>query len=195
MALARALNHVASSSDAFTRAVDEYKAFTSKTIQEVDDRIAATKLDYEDQKTKFESDYKRRKVELELQFQRDEAVACEAVLTKHGKVSVLKADYDTLRADAAAAKQALQTAVEETRKEADGAHRRALQAALTNKDMEHKANIAEIKAQNEQLLKQIEGLYKTIGEQRDEIKAQRQLTQSVAEAGKQGAITQSFGKA
>jgi len=70
----------------------------------------------------------------------------------------------------------------------------ALNSAVKNCQLEHKAETAQLKAVSEQQQKEIKSLETTIKNMQAEIAAQRQLTKEVAEAGKQGSIQQTFGK-
>ena len=100
------------------------------------------------------------------------------VQTLQEELRALKADVSTQISDAVADLRA---------------HNAALKAAVTEKELEHKASVADLKAEANQASKEVAALQAQINDQRTEIREQRKLTQSVAEASKQGAIQQSFG--
>ena len=62
------------------------------------------------------------------------------------------------------------------------------------KDLNHKAEIAELIAQNKQQLKEIEFLNKLIVNLTNEVSEQRNLTKEIAKASSKAKINQSFNK-
>jgi len=73
-------------------------------------------------------------------------------------------------------------------------HKKELGAQIGSGHLKHRAEIAELTASVKQQEKEITVLSNTIDNLKSELAAQRDLTREVAMAGKQGAITQQFGK-
>ena len=69
-----------------------------------------------------------------------------------------------------------------------------LQSEIATRDLTHKAQSAELKAQCDQQKKEIEVLNKAIENFKHEIAEQRNLTKEVAIAGSRAQITQKIGK-
>jgi 1-aminocyclopropane-1-carboxylate deaminase/D-cysteine desulfhydrase-like pyridoxal-dependent ACC family enzyme len=69
----------------------------------------------------------------------------------------------------------------------------ALEQALLNKELGHKAHIAGLTAQVEQQVREISVLRETIANLKHEIAEQRSLTKEVAVASSKSQIQQSFG--
>lgn len=192
--LARAISAMTASAEQFTHAVEEYKTFTATSISDVDQRIAAAQLEYNDRERDFETKYKKRKVDLDLEFQENARKAALEILAKTSEVPIEQDELNLLRKKTAEAEAELKAAVNAATAKVYAELEKRLKEVAKEKELEHKANIADINAQNQQLAKQVDSLRQTIAEQREEIAAQRKLTQSVAEASKQGAISQTFGK-
>ena len=84
--------------------------------------------------------------------------------------------------------------MESQKKSLEAGHKIAINSAIRTKELEHKAEVAELSAQVKQKTLEIESLHKEIDNLRSEVASQRKLTQAVAEASKAPPITQSFGK-
>jgi negative regulator of replication initiation len=65
----------------------------------------------------------------------------------------------------------------------------ALHSAVSMSNLNHKAETAELNAITNQQVKEIQSLNQTIANLKDEVAAQRKLTESVANAGRQAPIT------
>ena len=81
----------------------------------------------------------------------------------------------------------------ETEKRLTESHHKELNARLATMKLQHQVESSEMCAQIKQQEKEINVLNETISTLKDEIQAQRKLTESVAQAG-QKSVTQNFGK-
>jgi recombinational DNA repair ATPase RecF len=194
IALANALVAIQKSQIQFAGAVKAYEEISQEAVQKLETLIEAKQKDLDDKMADVESKVKRRKIDAETEICAHKRKAVIDILQETNETPIevdllveLKGKIQALTEKHEAELKALSASLA-------GKHKRDLAIALKEKDLEHKASVAEIKASSTQSLQEIKALKQTIAEQREEIKAQRELTKSVADAGRQGAISQTFGK-
>lgn len=204
MTLAKAVSQIAVDQARFTEAVDTYRSIGAESVADLQRQIDVKQQEYDELCEECDNNVKRRKIELELRFQEHKRDTAVAVLRDFGEVPIgetklaeLIKERDAAVAELAeyraSAEESLKTALEALRKELSSSNHAALATAVKTKELEFKATVAKLEAQAEQAGKEVSALKQTIADQREEIKEQRKLTQSVAEASKQGAIQQTFG--
>jgi hypothetical protein len=194
MVLARATAALAKAAETFQASVDEFNKISSDKIIELDREIEVKAMEYEDRTTQLDQCHKRKLVELDLDLQKRRRTAAVDFLKECGEEPVPVGAVDSLKQELQLERSTLEQKLTEQESRLKRENHAALGAVQKTKDLEHKAKVAEIEATNRQNANEILALKQTIKEQREEISAQRALTQSVAEASKQGAISQNFGK-
>jgi hypothetical protein len=206
MLLAQSVSHISKQESAFIAAVEAFQGITAESVADLQRQLDVKQEEYRELCEGHEQDLKRRKIEVDLGLQEHKHAGARGVLDGFGEVPIVKEALEGLQAALAAAElalseykahadEALALALAALEKKLKGESHAALAVLSKHKDLENKANVAELQAEAGQASKQVENLKATIADQRDEIKEQRKLTQSVAEASKQGQIQQSFGKA
>jgi len=204
MLLAKAVSQIAADQAKFSAAVEFYQGIGADAVADLQRTIDVKQAEYDETCEQHDHDLKRRKIDVGLELQEHKHEAARGLLEDFGEVPIVEETLKALRAALettkkeleefrAAAAEALAKALDDLSKKLKGEAHAAISAALKSKELEHVAKTAQLEAQAQQASKEVTALKSTIHDQRDEIKEQRKLTQSVAEASKQGAIQQSFG--
>jgi hypothetical protein len=192
--LAESICNFTKKQEAFLLAYDDLKEYNHAIFKDLDLQIDTKQLElnelskkYKNQETdlKIECDQMIKKYRYEeaikiLAEKEEEPISSSELEKLRNELNNLKEDFDVNVADLIATEKKLSV--------------KAISIAISNTNLKHAADIAEIKALSKQKENEVTVLYKTIESYKFEIAEQRKLTQSVAEAGKQGAISQNFGK-
>ena len=201
LALSKAITAFNTKSGAFVKAAEsvteafsEIKNFGADKVAEYEEQISAKRKEFDTVSQDLEHQSKKRKLDSDLEFEKSEYEAAKKVLCKHKEVPIAEAELATLQQAVAAADAAHKAALDKALSDAKKSELGAVKAATTNQSLVHKAEIAEITAASKQKEAEVATLKQQILQQQKEIAEQRALTKSVAEAGRQGAISQSFGK-
>lgn len=191
--LAQSINNLVLRGDSFLSAMEELNTFSKERLVDLDLKIESKKQEFQDLTVSLENQFKDVEIKLKQNLQENKLVAVKEVLgglnmmyIETAEHSRLVAELETLRTTSATQ---LQQAV--TTEKASG--QAALQQALLNQELAHKAQIASLSAQVEQQVKEIGVLKETIANLKHEIAEQRSLTKEVAIASSKGNIQQSFG--
>ncbi len=182
--LAKAISNVASKVDAFVSAVDVFKSFSKDSLVKLDLDIEAKRFELDDLKKEIEHKVRNGKIDIDValkEYRRDGAVEMlkalhEAVIPEK-ELEMLKTEVDGLRNN-------LEVTTAKIRKEEVERREKAIGYATRNLELTHKADNATVIATSEQREREITNLKSTIEDLRKEINAQRDLTKSVAEAGR-----------
>ena len=129
-----------------------------------------------------------------MNFKEYQYEAALKVLGEKGEIPIKTSELKSLKDELHELKTNLEDKLEKAIKAEKVSSQQALHAALKNSELTHKAETAGILAISKQKEQEVVVLQSTIDNLKQEISAQRELTKSVAEAGKAGAISQSFGK-
>jgi hypothetical protein len=191
---AEALNAFKPQIEKLTKMTEILQEFTSDTLTKLDLEIESKKTECNVLQEEYKSKLKNEQIQLDLYLREHEYNGAIEILTKHGEVPIASEELAELRSDLEKSQQSHQTELDVVRKEEQTQSKIALASAIKMKELEHQANTAELNARVKELGNEIVSLKSTIETLRDELSKQRELTKSVAEAGKQGAITQQFGK-
>jgi hypothetical protein len=191
--LAQSINNLVLRGDSFLAAMDELNTFSKERIVDLDLKIESKKQEFQDLTVSLENQFKDVEIKLKQNLQENKLVAVKDVLSglnmmyiETAEHSRLVTELETLRNNSAAQ---LQQAV--AAEKASGTA--ALEQALLNKELAHKAHIAGLTAQVEQQVREISVLRETIANLKHEIAEQRSLTKEVAVASSKSQIQQSFG--
>jgi hypothetical protein len=191
--LAQSINNLVLRGDSFLAAMEELNTFSKERVVDLDLKIESKKQEFQDLTVSLENQFKDVEIKLKQNLQENKLVAVKDVLSSLNMMYIETAEHsrlvtelDTLRNTSATQ---LQQAV--AAEKASGAA--ALEQAIYNKELAHKAHIASITAQVEQQVKEIIVLKEMIANFKHEISEQRSLTKEVANASSKSQIQQSFG--
>jgi len=190
----------------FVTSMEDLKSFSQESFKNIDNQIKEKEQEFYSKQDQIIKDYKNQKYDLEKkyeqlnydlekqfitkrdsmerEFENDEYVKAVKVVKDFGEVNVSKNDYDKLQKDLDNLNKTMEKTIADARKEMETNFKRDKEIALRYKELEFKSTSAEMKATIEQQSKEIASLMGTIETLKDEISQQRELTRSVAEAGK-----------
>lgn len=194
LTLAKNIANLAAIQSKFMKAVEEVKEFQTESIQNFNLEIQAKKQEYDDlstQLTNAEIDGKTKCDQAVAKYKRDAAVK---ILGETDEVPIKKVDLESLQEQVTGLKRKRDEDVEALEKELSAKHQKAISAIITTQELKQNAELASLRAQVEQKDKEIQVHMNNIDNLRTEIKAQRELTKQVADAGRQGQIHQTIGK-
>lgn len=190
----KSINNLTSKQDAFLKAIETLQSFSEETLRNLDLEIDNKKMELKS----LDEEYKKRdndqRITIDQALKEYKYEQALLYLGERDEISVSKKEYNDLVKKVTTleteqdARIKTEIAIEKKRSEG------AMKAALHNASLTHKAEIADINAQTKQQEHEIDNLRSIIETLKNEIAEQRQLTRQVADAGKAGAITQSFGK-
>lgn len=201
LALSKAITAFNAKSSAFVKAAEsvteafsDIKNFGAEKVSEYEEQILAKRKEFDMVTQDLEHQTKKRKLESDLEFERNEYEAAKKVLVKQRETPISVEDLNALNSAIAKSEGIHKTELDKAIGDGKRSEAAAVKAATTNQSLVHKAEVAEISAQIKQKEAEVATLSRQIEQQQKEIAEQRALTKSVAEAGRQGAIQQSFGK-
>ena len=213
--LTKKLENAAKVQQEFVDSFSSLKEFSSSSIKEIDVKIKKkdeecyNKLDqmskkyalklynlrseYEKKQYDLDKSFQQKRDEMEREFSSYEYEKAVEVIKEKDEISVKKDEFSKLKNELEALTKNQTKREGEIAAEVAGKWKRDMDQALKTKDLEFRATNADMKASIDQMRLQSETLHETIDTLKDEIKEQRKLTKSVADAA-QGAITQNYGK-
>lgn len=182
--LAKAISNISTKGDAFMAAMESFKNFTKDSLVKLDLDIDSKRLELADLQKQIEHKIVNGRIDIEVElreYKRDSAVKMlkemnESVISDK-ELAALRQELNELRSN-------YDTAIATVRKDESEKREKAIGQATRNLDLQHKATNATIIALSEQREREIENLKSSIIDLRAEISAQRELTRSVAEAGR-----------
>ncbi len=194
LVFAKALNGITKIQDSFIKAVEGLQEYSEDALTQLDLQINTKK----DELARIEEDIKKRKKDAQIecdQFIKEyEYEAALKILTDRNEEPINCDKLQELRDNLERAKKDYTTEIEKIRDEEKAKNHKELSAALKSKDLTHVAETAQMKALADRLTAEIDTYTSTIETLKHEIASQRKLTKEVAEACKQGGITQQIGK-
>lgn len=205
MQLAQAMSQIAKQEAAFTSAVEIFRGITAESVDDLQRQIDVKQLEFDEMRADQEQALKRRKIESDIDLEQHRRSGARAILQEFNEVPIAENELTDLREQLAATRkelehtknafdERLQLELNNLENRLKREHEASKAAIIKHKELEHKANVADLEANASQASKEVATLKSTIAELREEVREQRKLTQSVAEASKQGAIQQTFGK-
>lgn len=145
--------------------------------------------DFEKKKYELETTHQRRIDELEHKYEEKEYELAKGVITSSGDVIISSAEQERLTSRI----KEFEDGRENFEKSTTADMHKELNARLKTQELQHQVDTSNMKAKIENQEREITSLRETIVSLRDEIQAQRELTREVANAG-QKSVTQNFGK-
>lgn len=165
-----------------------------KLLVDLDQSITEKKTQLAELEEEFAHDKKRRCIELAQEVQEFGYQKAVEILGARGEEPISSQKLADLRKDLEENEEASSKEMDEALKKLEARMKAERTMALQKATLEHEKNTAVLKAEGKRLADEIKQYTATIEMLKEEIKAQRQLTKEVADAGRSGAITQSFGK-
>ena len=191
--LAQAINNLVVRGETFSAALEELANFSKQRLVDLDLKIESKKQEYQDLTAKLENQYKDTEIKLRQNLQESKLSAAKEVLADLNMVAVSQNEYNKLTDELEDIKASYTTNLTKAVQDERENSKKELQQAINNKTLAHTAEIASLKAQTEQQVKEIAVLKETISNLKHEIAEQRALTKEVAIAGSKGAIQQTIG--
>lgn len=187
--LATAITSLTTKQEAFIKAVETMKQLEADTLTNLDLEINTKKLELEN----LEKDFKRKQKDGQIetdQFLNEYSyeAACK-ILKEHNEEPINSEKLKTLHNDLDKYKTGHEEELEKLKNKEREKAQKSLKAALTNNELKHKAEVAEMAASVNQQKKEIQSLENTIKNLQNELSQQRQLTKDVAEASRPAPIT------
>lgn len=137
----------------------------------------------------LEKEFNENKDNFDRDLTKHKFESARVVVEEENHVVVEQEEYDKLVGD----KETYEASLADQKAKLEKDFHSQLNARLSTKDLEHKVASSDMKATIQQQTKDISRLESTIETLKQEIQAQRKLTESVA-ASSQKAVTQNFGK-
>ena len=194
LVFAKAINKLTQKQDEFKKIVEEMKELKAETLMNIQLELKTKREELDSLKKEFETKKKDLEIKVELECKEYGYKKALEILEEHGEIAVNGEEYNELKASVENVKDELHKEMVKKVEICKAEAKKTLTQAMTNKELEHKAEIAMLTATVEQLKKERNTYESTISSLKSEIAAQRELTKQVAEASKQGAISQTFGK-
>ena len=182
--LAKAISNISSKADAFVAATENFKSFSKDTLVKLDLDIEAKRLELSDLQRQIEHNIKNGKIDVDVALREYKREGAVAMLKEMQESVITDKELATLRHELQDLRSNYDAAIATVRKEEAEKRERAISQATKNTELQHKAANATVMALSEQREREIGNLKSTITDLRAEISAQRELTRSVAEAGR-----------
>ena len=187
--LASAISTISAKQDAFMKAVDALESFKSHCLTNLDLEIIAKKQELENLTREFERERKDKEIETTQYLAEFRYKGALDIFSKIGEVAIEREVLVGLRKDVLRLKQERDGEISAARQKEKEHGERDMKAIMSNTELKHKAEVAEMTASVVQQKKEIATLQKTIENLQHELAEQRKLTKDVAEAGRPAPIT------
>uniref|UniRef100_A0A6C0JWA7 Uncharacterized protein n=1 Tax=viral metagenome TaxID=1070528 RepID=A0A6C0JWA7_9ZZZZ len=182
--LAKAISNMSSKADSFLSAVETFHSFSKDMLTKLDLDIESRKLELDDLKKQIEHSIKNGKIDVAVALKEYRREGAVEMLQGMGETVIPAKELDTLRSEFQVLKDQFDTMVKAVRKEEVEKRDEAISSAIRNMELKYKAENAMVNALSEQREREIATLKSNIVDLKSEISAQRELTKSVAEAGR-----------
>ena len=194
LAFAKAINKLVQKQEDFTTAIEDLKNLNAENMTSIQLELKSKREELNNLTKEFDVKKKDLQIKVDQEFNEYSYEKAKEIIGERGEIPVDEEEYTELESAVEQSKEEMEEEMQEKISEEQQKAKQALAQALKNKDLEHKAHIANLQAEVEQLKKERKIFESTIKNLREDIEAQRQLTKQVAEASKSGAISQTFGK-
>lgn len=187
--LAKAINGLSQKMEAFGKAAEGLASFTKETLVEFDLEIQAKNEDLARLAEETEHARKRNKTETELFLAEHRYNGAVEILAARQEVPISLSDLNQMKANLTRLTSEREKEIQEIIAREKKSSEASLHSAVAMSDLKNKATTADLTATTNQQIKEIVSLKETIANLKDEVAAQRKLTESVANAGRQAPIT------
>jgi HAMP domain-containing protein len=190
----KSIRSLATKQDAFAKACESLKDFTTDALGDIGLQIQAKQDELKEMKKKFENERKDLQIKNDQFIEEYKYNAALKILKSRGEEPIESNEFKRLRKELAELQGDRAEEIDAAVSEEKSRGRAALEAALRNSELTHKAETATLNATVEQQKHEISHLQSTIEQLRTEVAAQRELSRQIAEAAQKGAINQYMGK-
>jgi len=178
----------------FIEATKNLASFKEESLRAFDLQLEAKKSELEELERTFEITKKNKEIELDQSIKEYGYAAALKILEERKEIPIQSAELEKLRSLVASHEQTLQKQVEEATAKERVEGKRALEAAVKNCQLTHKAETAQLQAGAEQKQHEIESLRAQIKDYKHELERTRETIKDVAQASAKS-VNQTFGKA
>lgn len=185
---AKSINGLTQKMEAFVKASESLGSLKD-TLVDLDLQIQAKTDELSRLTEETEHTKKRLQTETTLFLSEFRYDGAKEILSKKNEVPISISELDQMKATLQKLTLEREKEIDEIVKKEKQRAEKSIAAATNMQKLEQKAITAELTATNHQQVKEIESLNHTIENLKDEIAAQRKLTEAVANAGRQGPIT------
>lgn len=192
--LTRSIQKISKTQKEFMDAVKTLNSYTEETLNDLNIQIESKKNEIDNLEEEFKISKKKGTIDIDMFFDEYRYDGAVKILKGKGEEPIKSSELHNLKDKIETLGKSRDQEFEEILTKEKSSGESALKAALSNAELKHKAEIADLNATVKQQKNEIATLQSTIANLRDEISAQRELTKEVANASRQGAINQSFGK-
>lgn len=192
--LTKIADNIQKAQKSFTDAYTAYTEFKVETLLNLDREVEAKQESFKLLKNQLVQAEKDLQIEIDQRLKEYGLKAAEKVAKEQGRVLVEQKYLDDVEKASSDAGQKLEVLEVTLKKDAAADKAKAISSIIREKELEHAASSAQNIAKISQLEAQLQSANETIMALRQEVDKQRELSQKIAEAGKQGAIVQNMGK-
>lgn len=192
---AKAINSLATKQEAFVKAVEAMEELKKDELTKYDLEIEAKQDELDKLEEQYKHKLKNKQIETDQQIAEYQYEQAIKILKERDELPVGTAEFKRMKEELNHLRGDIDKRVSDAISIEKSESKRTLQAAINNATLTHKADTAVLTATVDQLKKQIETLENANEKLNGEIKAQRELTEAVANAGRAAPITQQIGKA
>jgi hypothetical protein len=171
----------------------EFSEKKYKTEKEFNEKNYELDKMYQEKKYNFEHEYRKSIDEMERKKESDAYAFCLGILKQKGETSIKITELNEKNQKLENMAEKHEEELEKLEERLTGEHEKEMKYELEKIKLTNKSELADLTAQNQQKIKQIEIMQETIDTLKKEINEQRNLTKHVAEAGRQGQIVQNMG--
>lgn len=192
--LSKAINALSAKQEAFVKAVEMMNELKKEEILKYDLEIEAKQDELDRLDEEFKHKLKSKQIETDhliSEYQYDGALK---ILKDRDEVPIGAEEYRRIKEELNHLKTDIDKRVGDAVSIEKAESKRAIQSAISNAQLTHKAETAVLSATVDQQRKEIETLQRANDKLNDEIAAQRELTKQVANAARAAPITQQIGK-
>lgn len=168
---------------------EECETKYNEMLKQHNDKMKTLENEYNEKQYQMDQEHLRKMDEVERKLKDREYDLAIGIVESHNKTIVDNDEYDDMDEQIKTADERF----EKLKTELEAGHKKELHSALNTMKLQHQVDTSNMKATIEQQNKEISRLEDTINTLKQEIQAQRKLTESVAQAG-QKSVTQNFGK-
>ncbi len=188
--LANAISGMEKGMASFNKSVEAFTALRETIIQNLDNEIKTKGRALDDMKLKFDTEKKTRQIEMDQAFKANALVKALDVLKATKQTAIAIADLADLKKQLTDLQIKYTEDLKTQETKLIGKSKREKGAALHIQELQHKATVAELAAQNKNSETTISDLRKQNELKRDEIAKMRDLVAQIAESSKSAQIVQ-----
>lgn len=194
LAFVKAITKLSQKQEDFMKSVEELKELSADNLSNVQLELKTKREELDDLTKQYDTQKKDMEIKLVQEINEYGYEKAIEIIEEHKQIAVNMSEYDELKQSVELLKTTHEKDMKSKIAELNAIAKKELERELLNTGLKHKAEIAELSATVKQLEKERKTYESTIDNLKQEVASQRELTRQVAEASKQGAISQNFGK-